>query len=451
MDKKRDEYQMINQANIIIEQEILGGLINDNSLIYICRDNIKPNMFQVEAHKEIYKTIDKMLKENLTVDSINLIKYSDSNTKKMGGVTYIAEVAECNVSNANYKTKIEFFVNDFQKRELLKIANDLYNGTTVDEMVEIINSHLETVYKSNIVKDIDICVPYEDYLQDLFNDKTEQGFKTDLYALDEVLGNLQRGRLITIFARSGIGKSTFAIQMALNLALNNYRVIYGSGEMSVTEVFNKMIASKLNINYSDLNKKNISETEKENISRFMPVLLNSKFYITNEIDIKKLFSEIKLYKLKNGLDVVFIDYVNKYIGTTKGLTLTEKIGQVTSQLKDLALKENICVVMLAQANRKVDTNNSDTITDKLNSSDIQDSARIEQDSDQVVALYRNLKLDNKMCRENGFKIKLLDMNSRIADKNPYCINATITKNRHGEKTTLAFKWDGSKSRVSNWN
>lgn len=442
---------MIPKENITIEQEILGGLINDNTLISMCRENIKACMFQLAEHREIYKVINKMIDEGLTVDSINLIKYSERDTVKMGGVAYITDVASCNVSNANFESKLKFLISDYQKKELLRAVKEMYNHTTVEEMTETLKTGIEKVLKCNIVNDIDICEEYEEYLEDLYNENEEEGFKTDLYQLDEVLGDLQRGRLITIFARSGIGKSTFAIQMALNLALNKYKVVYGSGEMSKKEVFNKIMASHFNINYFDLNKKNISEDEKNKISSFSSVLINSCFHITNETDINKLFSEIKLYKLKNGLDVVFIDYVNKYIRNSKGLTLTEKIGQVTSQLKDLALKENICIVMLAQANRKVDENGKESITEKLSSSDIQDSARIEQDSDQIIALYRNLKLDNKQYREEQHKNGKIDLNNSSAYINPYCINATITKNRHGEKRTLSFKWDGAKSKVSNWN
>lgn len=442
---------MISNENIILEQELLGGLINDNSLIYICRDNIKFSMFQLEAHKQIYITIDKMIKENITVDALNLIKYSNLNTNKLGGMHYIMEVSNCSVSNVNYESKIKFFVDEFRKRELLEMVKELPRSNNIDEMLDIINIHLGVVHKSNVIKDIDLCSSYEEYLNNLYSDVEEIGFKSGLDVLDDSLGNLQRGRLITIFARSGIGKSTFAIQMALNLALSKIKVIYGSGEMSVIEVLNKMVSSKLDIDYKKLNKKILNKNEKDKVAQFTTVLLSSKLHISNETDINKFFSEIKLYKLKHGLDVVFVDYINKYINTAKGNNLTEKLGDITSQLKNLALKEDICIVMLAQANRRVDSNGMEPITDKLNSSDIQDSARIEQDSDQIVALYRNLKLDNRMTRDKAFKDGLLDINSRRSDKNPYCINATIIKNRHGEKTTLAFKWDGSKSRISNWN
>lgn len=441
---------MLSNENITLEQEILGGLINDNSLINICRDNIKVGMFQVVDHKEIYKTMDKMINENIEVDTLNLIKYSNLNISKLGGASYITEISQCITSNANYENKIKFFVDEFRKREFMKMIKVIPTLNNIDEMIGTAEECLEVVHTSNVVKEIDLTTQYEEYLENLYSDKKESGFKSGLDDLDNNIGNLQRGRLITVFARSGIGKSTFAIQIALNLALQKVKVIYGSGEMSSTEVLNKMVASKLGINYQDLNKKKLRLEDKERIAKFIPILLNSKMKITNETDIDKFISEIKLYKLKFGLDVVFVDYVNKYISAARGGNLTEKIGEITSRLKELALKEDICVVMLAQANRKVDSNNINLVSDKLSSSDIQDSARIEQDSDQIIALYRNLKLDNKVVREKAFIDGLVNINTKNADKNPYCINATITKNRHGEKNTIAFKWEGSKSKITDW-
>lgn len=439
---------MIKSNAVILEQELLCGLIQDNGLVTKC-DNIKTNMFQVEEHRKIYQVVLEMIKKNMSVDLINLLSYSDKKTKEMGGITYITEIASCSPTNANFETKVSLFIDEYKKRAVYKMANKVQGLNTIDEMIELINKTLESIYKSDVVKDLDICNPYEEYLNNLYSDD-DKGFKTGLYRLDETIGNLQRGRLITLFARSGIGKSTLAIQMALNLILKGYKIIYGSGEMSIIEVLNKMAASKLNIEYQKMNKKILTAQEKDRITSFINNLMNKGFYITNETNINKVISEIKLYKLNNGLDVLFIDYINKYISGMNGITLTEKIGQVTSQLKDLALKEDICVVLLAQANRRSDINESKNISEKVTESDIQDSARIEQDSDQVISIYRNKKFDNKVLRDKLAKDGLVDYNSKNADKNPECINLTILKNRHGEKNTLAFKWEGEYSRVSNF-
>ena len=157
-----------------------------------------------------------------------------------------------------------------------------------------------------------------------------------------------------------------------------------------------------------------------------------------------------MYKLQNSLDVVFVDYINKYIDFGDKDIMTNKLGKISGMLKTLAMEEDICIVLMAQANRVVDKKGGDMAIEKIDSSDIQDSARIEQDSDQVIALYRNIKLDDKMYREALFKKGKLKYSSKNADENPECINAILIKNRHGDRGTCALRWNGRYSRVTNF-
>ena len=157
-----------------------------------------------------------------------------------------------------------------------------------------------------------------------------------------------------------------------------------------------------------------------------------------------------MYKLQNSLDVVFVDYINKYIDFSDRDLMTNKLGKISGMLKTLAMEEDICVVLIAQANRIVDKKTGDMAIERIESTDIQDSARIEQDSDQVIALYRNIKLDDKLYRDTLFKQGKLNYNSKNAEENPECMNAVIIKNRHGDRGTCALKWNGRYSRVTDF-
>ena len=130
--------------------------------------------------------------------------------------------------------------------------------------------------------------------------------------------------------------------------------------------------------------------------------------------------------------------------------MTNKLGKISGKLKELALDEDICIVLVAQANRSIDRKTGDSAIDKISSGDIQDSARIEQDSDQIIGLYRDIKLDDKVHRDLLQRKGKLDYSSMDADKNPECMNAIIMKNRHGERGTCALKWEGKYSRVTNF-
>ncbi len=433
---------------VILEQEILGGIFNNNNLLVKTKEIIKSNMFNISTHKSIYKAIINMKAEGLEIDLINFLEHYKDKITDLGGITYVTEVASSSPSEANYESKLRILVENY-KRELIKDKiHQLEEKENLKELVSILEEILKNIYECEVTESIDICNEYEKYLGWIYEADKEIGYRSGLVALDEALGNFQKRRLITFFARSGVGKSTVAIQIALNMALQRYKVMYASGEMAAYEVLGKMAASKLNIPYSKIINKKLDENEKDKISNLSTKLLNNSFHISNETNINKLINEIKAYKLQYGLDIIFVDYINKYTNGVEGHSLSEKIGVITSMLKDLALKEKICVVLLAQCNRSADKNTGDYMSDKITEADIQDSARIEQDSDQLIALYRNKKLDDPITRQSMFNEGKLDYGSKRADKNPYCINMIVCKNRHGKRGTLAFKWDGEYSKVN---
>ncbi|MBX7404848.1 replicative DNA helicase [Clostridium chauvoei] len=441
---------MLTNQEIVLEQEILGGIFNNSTLFFRAKEKIKSCMFRIDSHKKIYKGILRMMDEGKSIDTINFLENYKNITKEMGGVSYITEVSTCSISEENFNTKLELLVENYKRSEILKLSKKLCTNISTSDMVEAVENTLASVYKSSLTREVDIISPYENYLDWLYNDTSEIGFKSGLNKLDKLLCNFQRGRLITIFSRSGVGKTTMSLQIALNMAMNGQKIVYCSGEMSNTEVFNKMASSYCYIKYSDISNKVFADEEKKDkVNYLITKLLNNEFYVTNETNIDVLIDEIKLYKLEHGLDVVFVDYINKYVSGAKGSSLTEKLGEVSSKLKTLAMQENICIVLLAQANRGVDRNVSDNLCEKISESDIQDSARIEQDSDQVIALYRNKKLENLAYRDEMSRNGKINYNSRSADENPNCINAIILKNRHGGKGMVGLVCYGEYSRIEN--
>ena len=441
---------MLTNQEVILEQEILGGIFNNSKLLLKAKERISPFMFRIATHKKMYEYILRMSEEGKAIDTINFLENYKEVTKEIGGVTYITQVATCSSSDENFITKLELLVENHKRNELLSLTQKLNHNLSTANMIEHVENTLASVYKSSIKKEVDIVSPYENYLDWLYNNNGENGFESGLNKLDKMLCNFQRGRLITFFSRSGVGKTTMSLQIALNMAMNGQKIIYCSGEMSNTEVFNKMSASYCYIKYADIsNRTSILEEKKDKINFLVTKLLSNDFYVTNETNVDALIDEIKLYKLEHGLDIIFVDYINKYIGGVSGNSLTEKLGTISSKFKTLAMNENICVVLLAQANRGVDRNISDNICDKISESDIQHSARIEQDSDQVIALYRNKKLENPAYRDEMSIEGKVNYNSKSADENPNCINAMILKNRHGEKGMVGLRWFGEYSRIEN--
>lgn len=444
---------MLDSNQIRLETEVLGGILNDNSLLEVAKDKINKNTFLYKDNQLIYSLLQKNIEANRCVDVVNFMEINKEFITACGGMEYLIKINGCSPSNADFKEKVQILLDNKNKsiiRETCKdVAENLINLKDMEDKLEGV---LKEVNKNKINREIDIKADYENFLDWLYSEEEEGGIPTGLNNLDKLLGNLQGGRLITIFARSNVGKSTLAIDIAGKIATEGKHVVYGSGEMSLKEVSCKIAASQLNINLRKVFAKALTEDQKARIASLNSKLLNNNFMVTTKTNFDEFMKDVETYRLQFGLDVLFVDYVNKYIDGVPGNNMAIQIGYVTSRLKAYALEKNICVVMLAQANRKSDSeNNTRELYEKLTVSDIQDSARIEQDSDQIIALYRNILFDNELAKAQLQQEGKIDTTSPNASKNPNVMNATVLKNRHGEKGTVALKWLGQYSKVENFS
>lgn len=440
---------MLTSQHIELEQSILGTLFLNSNLLVKAKDNIKPYMFQVENHRRIYEGIIKMVSDDNEIDLINFLENYKEIVKEMGGVSYVSEVFSCSSTELAFETKLELLIKAYQKRLVLDLCTYISDDMTIEHMENKIKNTLDKIYSCTLKKDLNIEDIYDDYLLELYNDESELGAKSGLTKIDEALGNFRKGRLITVFARSGVGKSIFSTQLAKDMAFRGHKVVYGTSEMTRNEIIDRMAANHLHISCDKFNNKRLTNEEKDKVSAFCGELLNKQLYISNETDIDKLINEIKVYKLRNNLDIVFIDYINKYVNVESNVRLTELLGKITSKCKTLATEEDICVVLIAQANRNVDKNIGE-VYEVITEADIQDSARIEQDSDQIIGLYRQKLFDEKIFREKMYRDGKLKYDSKDAKENPNCINISILKNRHGTRGIKAFRWEGEYCKISNW-
>ena len=441
---------ILSSGQIQLEQEILGAMFKDSNLIIDARNRIKAEMFLYSKHRRIYLGILEMVKEKLEIDLVTFLEHHKKVIGEMDGVSYVSEIFSCCVSSLAFNTKLKLLVDNYKKHLYLKATDKINADMNLEEIESEIEEAKVKIHKCSLKKEIDINAQYDEYINWLYDENRDKGISSGLLYVDKYLGNFQKGRLITVFARSGVGKTTFSLQLASNMALGGYKVFYGSAEMTRNQIFNKIAGSYLSLSTKAIDEDSILKEDKDSISKFMANLINKKIYVSMETNFERFVNEIKVYKMQNSLDIVFVDYINKYIDFSDKDLMTNRLGMISGVLKTLAMEEDICIVLLAQANRMVDKRGGDIPLEKIDSGDIQDSARIEQDSDQVLALYRNIKLDDRVYRDMMFRQGKLRYNSKNADENPECMNVVVIKNRHGSRGTCALRWNGRYSKVSDF-
>ena len=413
---------MLSNNQIQLEQEILGSMLKESSLAINAREKIKPEMFLYSKHMRIYLGILEMIEEKLEIDLITFLEYHKKNINEMDGVNYVSEIFTCSASDLAFNTKILLLISNYKKYLYLEVMDKVNSDMELEEIENEIENVKIKIHKCSLKKEIDIDSQYDEYINWLYDENRDKGIRSGLVYLDKYLGNFQRGRLITVFARSGVGKTTFSLQLASNMALSGHKIFYGSAEMTRSQVFSKIAGSYLSLSTKAITEDTILKGDKDSIANFMATLINKRIYVSTETDFEKFVNEIKVYKMQNTLDVVFVDYINKYIDFSDKDLMTNRLGKISGVLKTLAMEEDICIVLLAQANRIVDKKGGDMAVEKIDSSDIQDSARIEQDSDQVRVIYSNIKLDYKPYMDTLLKRGKLRYNSENIDENYECMN-----------------------------
>lgn len=442
--------------NIEVERVVLSSAFNSEGLMLIKEYKVQESDFYLEKHQELFKEIMKYYNANGSIDLISLLDESRNNEtlNKLGGVSYISGIASEHLTNVTLLKHIEILKDYTLKRYIYEISNFINTNISMeskDLLNKVEEKILEQQHNSDDINTNNINLDrYLTLKEDIYLEKkTNNTIKTGLIKLDNHIEGFSKGELITIFAFSAVGKSTLAGQIALNMAKAKRKVMYFSLELNYNQVMDRFISNLSNMDHKiirNINKNNITDDDFTKIVTYA-MKINNYISIYECTNFDEIISKIQINKIKNNVDIVFIDY----IGLIEGVQASDermKITKITRRLKALSNSLNIPIVILAQANQMAERRNTSAykIYEKLGDTDIAESASVFRDSDTVIGVYRNTILDDEAARRDMD----IDYNSRDATKNPECVNLLIKKCRKSTKKTLSFRWIGKRFRVENY-
>lgn len=414
------------------EQSLIGSIILDEkcltSVIQIIEDEryfYEPiNQIIYKAIIELFsncekidfiKVLNKICKEdkqnqqeikNYLLDSVNIVPSISNSTeyakiiKNKYNIRKIKELSEYARIESTKKDNAEDILEELSKR--------------IEKLIE--NSEEEKTIKlknalSKAIEELDKIKSHKDGIT---------GIRTGFNNLDKEISGLNKGELIIIAGRPGMGKTSFALNIATNIA-KNHKVIFFSLEMSMEQLALKTIDSELG---EQSRKINFDKSSNEKLSNVLENLGNLELYIddTASETVSKINSKLKKI---NGTEIIFIDHLQLISGSNLKPRIQE-MSEITRDLKILAKKNNIPVVCLSQLSRAPEGR----LEKKPGLSDLRDSGSIEQDADIVLMLYRKWYYDKS---------------EKTDEKECECI---IAKNRHGTTKTIIFDWDGNITKFS---
>ena len=439
-----DENVLIKQMPMSIEAEqaILGAIIIKPESFDQIAGMLTANDFYLDDHKRIYTTLLQMYGASKIIDTVTLVNsISDQNGKdKESTIQYITLLAESVPSVANIKDYARIVKDKSILRNLINACDDI-NRDAYEETAPV-----RTVLDSAQQKIFDLSNGNEtkefrhisDILHNVYHDlqvlqETKgavTGSKTGFSGLDKVLVQMGKGDLIILGARPGMGKTSFALNIATNVAKNTKKsVAIFSLEMSGEQLVTRIISSEAMVDSHSLRSGQLSGDDWDNIADVISSLSGCEIYIDDTSAITTTEMKSKLRRLPN-LGLVVIDYIGLMQSTSNSDNRAQQVGEISRNLKIMAKDFGIPFIVCAQLNRGTESRPGAGKRPTL--ADLRDSGSIEQDADIVLFLYRD---------EYYKDISGAESSPEDADT-ANTAEVIVAKNRHGSVGNVKMGWIG---------
>ncbi len=426
--------------SIEAEQSILGAVLADPSVLPLVVEKIKPEYFYGQQHRSLYSIIMRMFTGGANADIITVLNEAEKLhifENAAEGRRYLANLAEILPSTANIESYCRIVAEKYYIRSLSyaarSILQDVQSGEHNAQI--LLDSAEQKIYDIREGRNVQGLVPISDAVAEAYDkigkiagpDKDKYiGARTGFTYLDSITSGLNKSDLIILAARPAMGKTSFAMNIATNVARRSEKdVVIFNLEMSKDQLATRMLSTEALVDSNSLRNGRISTDDWVRLATSAGYLSNLSLYIDDTASMTVPQMKAKLRRTKN-LGLVVIDYLQLMDSTSKSDNRVVVISEITRQLKVMAKELNVPVILLSQLSRGVESR-----TDKRPMlSDLRESGSIEQDADIVLFLYRDAYYNKESTRQN------------ISE----CI---VAKNRHGETGTVELIWDGQYTRFSN--
>lgn len=432
--------------NLEAEQALLGCLMIDPVVATEVFSSLKEDDFYSESNKYIFNAMDRLVRENKVVDLVTLTDEleKEGNLENAGGIAYLTELTNFMPSTANYREYLEIVSRDSLLRKLIKGSSEIITDcrTSKDKSASLafaekkifdISGSVET---SKLVR-IDSVIP--DVLMKIdmaSSDKSAlRGIRTRYKGLDSLTDGLHKSDLIILAARPSVGKTSFAMNIVGNVAMQGYSCAVFSLEMSKEQIVQRLLCSVADVSLSHVSRGEMTQQEWTKFMRANEILSKANIYIDDSAMItpQEVLSQCRRLKAKQGLDLVMIDYIQLMSNgkITKDDSRQREISDISRNLKILAKEINVPVIALSQLSRAVETRKG-----RPQLSDLRESGAIEQDADIVMFIHRP---------DKGADPKEID--SGNIKKNVAQI--LVEKHRNGATGMVELYFDGEKTKFLN--
>lgn len=419
------------------EQAVLGSILLDPNCINNVADILRVEHFYLPEHQAIYRVMSMKMMESQVIDFVTVLEALKSEGFFSGdeGKAYLIRLAQLvpTVSNVNNYARI--VREKYDVRRLITAAREIMDDA-LDASIEpsvLLDAAEQRIYDIRGDRQTGGLIPIQEVLASnyeiynkLASDERDQfvGIPSGISALDDITTGLNRSDLIIVGARPGMGKTSFALNLASNVAIKqNKTVAFFALEMSREQLVNRLLSSEAKVPGKKLRVGNLTPEEWGRIAAASDVLCKAPMYFDDTSSITVPEMKARLRRLKK-VDFVVIDYLQLMHAPRRTENRVQEVSEITRSLKIMAKELHVPLLVCAQLARGTErqANHRPALAD------LRESGSIEQDADQVLFLYRDEYYKNEKSDPSAVETGTSEV--------------IVSKNRHGELGTVKLAWFG---------
>lgn len=396
-------YAHMQPQAVDVEKVVLGALMIDKDAFSVIAEIIRPETFYEPSHQKIYTAIQTL---NINESPVDIMTVTNELQKEgtlddVGGAPYVVDLASQVASSAHIEYHAKILQQKYLARQLISFASVIetkaFDATVdVDELMQEAEGNLFELSQKNMRQEYTQIDPVIRQAVDILqkasaNSDGLTGIPSGFTKLDDMTSGWQKSDLIIIAGRPAMGKTSFALSIAKNIAVDYHEPIaFFSLEMNNVQLVNRLISNVCEIEGKKIMNGQLARDEWERLDKNLAKLTGAPIYIddTPGMSIFELRTKARRLVREKGVKAIMIDYLQLMNATGMRFgNRQEEVSTISRSLKGLAKELDIPILALSQLNRTVE-NREGLEGKRPQLSDLRESGAIEQDADMVMFVHR---------------------------------------------------------------
>jgi replicative DNA helicase len=381
------------------EEAVIGSIIINPESYFTVSAFLKAQDFFSVRHQYIWRGFERLSERGEPIDHITLAEELENMQvlETIGGRAYIIQLSN-NTGTSVHAEVYGRMVERTSIRRNLMVTADEIKKLAMDEKLNIdsVKNEAESKFfaamqsssgRGGTIQLWEALSNYHDMMEKMMHNPNGIGVPSGFRDIDALTGGYQKSDLIIVAARPGVGKTSYLMGTAMNVARFGGRVAIFSMEMGVEQLLQRMVAMETGINVQKLRSGKLSPQEASRFTEALGRLSNWSIFLNAEpaLTPAELRSACRRLKIEHGLDMVFIDYLQLMNAEAKNRDRTQEVAYISRTTKELAKELNVPIMAAAQLNREVEHRKDK----RPILSDLKESGSLEQDSDVVQFIHRD--------------------------------------------------------------